>query len=194
MFAATPRTASAALATALAAAVLTLPAPTSAAAKPCLLGQWRLTGYTLDAKGPGSFTTARGAQGIRLTVTRKSVAYDFDGARKLVVKGRSDGEKYELRTTYRKRLTLKSTLKGTKKGTLALKAKSAKGGATAAVVRNGAPVITYNLAQSVYRQGEWEPVAPLRSSYTCTGKTARLRMTHTDESGTGTIVMTYRRL
>ncbi|GAA0955676.1 hypothetical protein [Actinocorallia libanotica] len=194
MFAATPRTASAALTAALAAAVLTLPAPASAAARSCLLGKWKLTGYTLDAKGPGSYATGRGGQGTVLTVTGKSVTYDFDGARKLVVKGRSDGEKYELRTTYRKRLTLKSTLKGAKKGTLALKAKSAKGSAGATVVRNGAPVISYNLAQSVYRQGEWEPVAPLRSSYTCTARTARLRMTHTDESGTGTIVVTYRRL
>ncbi len=194
MFAATPRTASAALTAALAATVLALPAPASAAAKPCLLGKWKLTRYTLDAKGPGSYATGRGGQGIRLTVAKKSVTYDFNGSKKLVVTGRSDGEKYSLKTAYRKRLTLKSTLKGAAKGTLALKAKSAKGNATATVTRNGAPVITYNVAESVYRESGWEPVAPLRTTYTCNARTARFQMKNTDESGTGTIVLVYRRL
>ncbi|WP_106398123.1 hypothetical protein [Actinocorallia populi] len=198
MFAASPRTSSAALApvalaAALAAAVLALPASASAAAKPCLLGKWKLTKYTLDAKGPGLSTKARGGQGIGLTVAKKSVTYDFNGSRPLAVKGISDGEKYDMKTTYSKRLMLESTLKGARKGSLALKPKSAKGGARAAISRNGAFVMSYSLVQNVYREGSWEPVAPLRSSYTCNAKTVTFRTTSTDDSGTGTIVTTYRR-
>jgi len=193
LFAVSPRTASVVLAASLAVTPLALPASASAAAKPCLLGKWKLTKYSMNAKGPGSKATSWGGQGVRLTVAEKSVTYDFGGSKPIIIKGFSDGEKYDMKTTYRKRLTLKSTLKGAKKGTLALKPKSAKGDARAALVMNGAPFITYSVAK-VYREGSWEPVAPTRARYTCTAKTARFKMTETDESGTGTVVLDYRRL
>ncbi|MEO3785394.1 hypothetical protein ABGB12_18850 [Actinocorallia sp. B10E7] len=189
------------LATALAAGgTLAMQAPASAA-KSCLLGKWKLTQFTMTAKGENIDVTGQGAEGMRLTVGKNSVTYNFTKAKKLVTTGTEAGKPLTVETQYKKSLTMKSSFKGTKTGTLTLKPKTASGSATGTVSFGGKKTPAYKLAKK-YRGGEYEPIAVPVSAFDCSGKTkktkkatATLKITYTisDPNGTAVGTLSFKR-
>lgn len=192
MFAVIPRLALAAALTA--GAVLALPAAASAAPKkqPCAVGKWKLTQYKLNSKGKNYTVQASGGQGAKLTIAKKTVKFNFDGSKKVVAKGEFEGEAIEVVSVFRKTLTVKSTLKGNKKGSLVLKQKSASGNAKVTESSKGQSLGSYNIAQA-YRKGEADPFVPSAAHYTCTAKTLKLSLKGRSGADSVNVVYAYKR-
>lgn len=164
----------------LSAAVLTAglalaaPAPASAAANACAVGTWKLTKYSLKSHINEVTANAKGGEGTRLTITKKSATYDFSRAKKVVTKGVAEGDAYAVTDVFKKKLTFKSSLIGKKKtGSLTLKPKSATGAATISSSIGGQSTGTAKLAKN-YRAGMVDPFIPTFGQYTCTSKTLKL--------------------
>jgi hypothetical protein len=181
------------LAAALAAgAVLALPASASAAPKQCAVGKWKLTSYSLVVKGEEP-ASVKGGAGTKLTITPKKFTYDFNGSKKVVMKASIDGTPITINRTYRKQLSFKAVLKGTKKGKYTLKEKSASGNAVVHSTFGGITGDPEYLVKA-YRKGEGDPFVLPFGNYTCTAKALKVTLKHTDESGTGTVTAAYRRI
>ena len=174
-------------------AALVLPAPASAAPKPCAVGTWKLTEFRFSAKAPGIEATATGGEDTRLTIAKKSVAYDFAHTRQVITKGRDNDGEITLVSTYKKRVTFKSTFTGTKKGALSLQPRSATGSATVSNTYNGRHLNGHKLAAH-YRQGNVDFLIPVRPSYTCTSKTLTLTAKTPGTLGIGTVKAHYKRV
>ena len=164
----------------LSAAVLTaglafaVPAPASAAAAPCAVGTWKLTKYTLKSHIEEVTAKAKGGEGTRLTITKKSASYDFSRAKKVVTKGVVEGDPYTVTDVFKKKLTFKSSLIGKKKmGSLNLKPKTATGGATISSFLGNQSTGTAKLVRN-YKAGLYDPFIPTFGQYTCTSKTLKL--------------------
>lgn len=152
----------------------TVPAPASAAPKPCAAGTWKLTKYTLKSHIEEVTAKAKGGEGTRLTITKKSAAYDFSRSKKIVTKGVVEGDPYTVTDVFKKKLTFKSTLTGKKKtGSLTLKPKTATGGATISSFLDNQSTGTAKLARN-YKAGLYDPFIPTFGQYTCTSKTLKL--------------------
>jgi len=173
-------------------AVLVLPASVSAA-EACVLGDWRLTEYRSAAKGRNVEINAEGGEGARLSLTGKTASYGFDKAKKVVTKGNDNGDRYVLKSVYKKRILFKSTLKGSKKGTLVLKRKTATGDATVKHTFNTVPMSRRKLAKH-YRDGDVDPFIPVRHTFTCSGRTLKLAATLSDPVAPAAVTAVYRRL
>lgn len=173
-------------------AVFTLLAPASAA-KACVVGDWRLTEYRSAATGRGVEISAEGGEGARLSLTRKTASYGFDKAKKVVTKGNDHGDRYVLKSVYKKRILFKGTLKGSEKGTLVLKRKTATGDATVKPTFNTVPMSRRKLAKH-YRDGNVDPFIPVRHAFTCSGRTLRLTATLSDPVAPAAVTAVYRRL
>ncbi len=155
---------------------LAVPASASAAPKSCLVGNWKLTKYKMNSNIDGEVINSQGGGGTRLTVTKKSVKFDFAGSEKVVTKGKKPGGKaYRMAEAYKKSLTFKSSFKGAKKGSLLLKVKSATGKATVTTLIGGKPVGTVKLA-NYHRKGEVTPFIPIFAKFSCTSKMMSLLM------------------
>ncbi|GAA0937141.1 hypothetical protein [Actinocorallia libanotica] len=155
---------------------LAVPAAVSAAPKPCLVGKWKLAKYKMDSNVKGEVMAAQGGGGTKLTITKKTVKFDFTDSERVVTKGKfAGGKAYRMVDVYKKSVTFKSALSGKKKGSLTLKPKSATGGATFTTVLNGAPMGTTKIAK-YHRSGETDPFIPLFAQFTCTSKTMTLLM------------------
>jgi len=184
-----------ALAAALTAgAVLALPAVASAAPKkrPCAVGKWKLTQYKLSSKSKDYTVQSSGGQGTKLTITEKTVKFGFDGSKKVVDKAEFGAEAFEIVSVFRKTLTVKSTLKGNKKGSLVLKAKSASGNAKVTESTEGKVLNSYNVAQA-YRKNEANPFVFSSSPYTCTAKTLKLVLKARNGGDTVSVAYAYKR-
>jgi len=156
--------------------VLAVPASASAAPKSCLVGKWKLTKYKMNSNVGGEVITSQGGGGTKLTVTKKSVKFDFAGSEKVVIKGKKPGGKaYRMAESYKKGLTFKSSFKGAKKGSLLLKAKSATGKATVTTLIGGKPISTIKVA-NYHRSGEVNPFIPVFAQFSCTSKMMSLLM------------------
>ncbi|GAB2849444.1 hypothetical protein GCM10022221_56110 [Actinocorallia aurea] len=172
----------AALAAALGAGVLAgTPAPAAAAPAACVLGKWKQTSYTSDTVGVNYRQKTSGAKGVKLTVKRKSLAYDFGGSAREIASITATGTKWKGWTQYKGKLTFTATVKGADAGTMAAKPKSVKGGATGTSritsPTEGEP-LTWRLAENI-RGGGSESVAPAKASFTCAGKKLTLKSTIT---------------
>jgi hypothetical protein len=175
-------------------AVAVVPGGASAAPAPCAVGKWRLTKYTLKSSIEGVTAKGSGGQGTLLTVGKKSVTYDFSRAKKVTTKGVVEGYRYTLVETFRKKVTFKADLVGKKKtGSISLKTRSGKGGATISGVYGGDPVATVKIAKS-YKAGKSNPFVPTFGAYTCTGKTLKLVLEADGPNSTITSVHHYRRV
>ncbi|MCD0453016.1 hypothetical protein LO762_28105 [Actinocorallia sp. API 0066] len=154
--------------------VLAVGAPASAAPKPCAVGTWQLTKYTLKSHINEVTANAKGGTGTRLTITKKSATYDFSKAAKVVTKGVAEGDPYKVTDVFKKKVTFKSTLIGKKKtGSLTLRPKTGTGNATISSFLGKQPTGTAKLAK-IYRTGIEDPFLPTFGQYTCTSKTLRL--------------------
>lgn len=147
------------------------------AAKACVLGKWRGTSYLISIKGPAGETYGKGAKGVRLTITRTSAVYNFDKSTKETLAGYGFGElTFTSWYKYTKTLRVKATVKGSKKGTIVLKAKTATGNASSTGAQTWPEHLTYpkaSMAKSL-RKGTAESVVPVKSSFACSGKTLKL--------------------
>ncbi|MDX6743769.1 hypothetical protein [Actinocorallia sp. A-T 12471] len=188
------RARAAALVAVLTAGTLTgVAAPASAAA--CVLGKWRQTGYKTTTAGVNYRQTTSGAKGVRLTVTRKKLAYDFKGSTRENATITASGAKWKGWTRYKGKLTFTATVKGAKAGTMTAKPKSVKGGATGTSKITSPTAndpITWKLAENI-RDGGSETVAPAKSSFTCAGKTLTLNSTITYGSEKTTVKRVFTR-
>lgn len=174
--------------------VFAVSAPASAAPAPCVVGTWKLTKYTMKSRIDGVTANAKGGAGTRLTITKKSTAYDFSKAKKVVTKGVSMGDPYTVTDTFKKKLRFKSSILGKKKiGGLSIKAKSATGGATISSFLNGQSTGTAKLARN-YRAGLTDPFIPTSAQYTCTARKLKLVMEADGPGTTITSVHHYRRV
>lgn len=172
-----------------------VPAPASAAATPCAVGTWKLTKYTLKSHIEEVTANAKGGEGTRLTITRKSASYDFSRAKKVITKGVAEGDPYTVTDVFKKKLTFKSslsTIAGTKTGGLTLKPKTATGNATITSFLGAQPTGTAKLAKN-YRAGLEDPFIPVYGQYTCTSKTLKLVLEADGPRTTITSVHYYRR-
>ncbi|ROO86166.1 hypothetical protein EDD29_3729 [Actinocorallia herbida] len=170
-----------------------VPAPASAAAGPCAVGTWKLTKYKYKSHIDEVTANAKGGEGARLTITKKSAAYDFSRAKKVVTKGVVEGDAYTVTDVFKKKLTFKSGLTGKKTGSLTLKPKSATGGATISSWLGGQPTGTAKLAKN-YKGGLEDPFIPTFGQFTCTSKTLKLVL---EADGPGTTIASvheYRRV
>ena len=146
------------------------------AAKACVLGKWRGTSYRMIIQGPAGETFAEGAKGVRLTISRTSLVYDFSKSTRETLAGSSLGSPtFRSWAKYTKKLHVKATVKGSKKGSVVLKAKTATGDATGTGAQtwpeyknNG----KWNMAKNL-RTGTAESVVPVKSSFSCSGKTLK---------------------
>ncbi len=175
----------------VAGAVLALPAPASA--RPCVTDDWRLTRYRMAAVGPNVEISAKGGEGARLSITKKSLSYDFTRAKKIVTEGADNGDDYVMTSVYKKKLSFASTLKGAKKGTLSIRRKTGSGDATVKTVFNKTPLPAVKLAR-YYRNGNTDPFIPVRPAFACAGKTLKVTATLPDPVAPATVTATYRRL
>lgn len=157
------------------AASVSVAAPAQAA-KACVLGKWRGTSYSIIIQGPAGETYGEGLKGVRLTITRTSLAYDFNKSTRETNTGYSLGSPTFISwSKYTKKLRVKATVKGSKKGTIVLKHKTATGDATGTDTQtwpehkyNG----TWSMAKNV-RTGIAESFVPVKSSFSCSGKTLK---------------------
>jgi hypothetical protein len=161
---------------AVVAASVSVVATPAEAAKACVLGKWRSTSYSLIIQGPAGETYGEGAKGVRLTITRTSVAYDFNKSTKEMLTGYSLGSPtFRSSWKYAKKLRVKATVKGSKKGSIVLKHKTASGDATGTGTRlwpEHKNTGTSNMAKNL-RKGTAESQVPVKSSFTCSGKTLK---------------------
>ncbi|MEO3788010.1 hypothetical protein ABGB12_32185 [Actinocorallia sp. B10E7] len=171
----------------------TVPAPASAAAGSCAVGTWKLTKYRFKSHIEEVTANAKGGEGTRLTITRKSAAYDFSRAKKVVTKGVAEGDPYTVTDVFKKKLTFKSALMGKKTGNLTLKPKTATGNATISSVLGDQPTGTAKLARN-YRAGLEDPFIPTFGQYTCTSKTLKLVLEADGPNTTIASVHHYRRV
>ncbi|GAA0936898.1 hypothetical protein [Actinocorallia libanotica] len=172
---------------------LTVPAAASAAPGSCAVGTWQLTKYRLKSHIDEATANAKGGEGTRLTITRKSASYDFSRAKKVFTKGVVEGDSYTETDTFRKKLAFKSSLTGKKMGSLTLKRKSATGNATISSIVGGQPTGSAKLAKN-YRAGLEDPFIPVFVQYTCTSKTLKLVLEADGPMTTITSVHQYRRV
>ena len=172
---------------------LALPAPASAAPKSCAVGKWQLTKYKLKSHIEEVTANAKGGEGTRLTIAKKSVAYDFSRAKKVTTKGVAEGDPYTVVDVFKKKLTFKSSLTGSKTGSLTLKPKSATGNATITSALGGVPTGTATLAKN-YRAGLDDPFIPVFGQFTCTSKTLKLVLEADGPKTTITSEHYYRRV
>ncbi|MDX6738335.1 hypothetical protein [Actinocorallia sp. A-T 12471] len=156
-------------------AVAGAPGAASAAAKACAVGKWTMVKHSFSAKGEGYDFTGTGGKGVRLTVGKKSLSWDFRGSKRLVSQGTRSGEKVAMWSRYDGRLRVPASFKGNKKGLLTADVRKAKGDATARTGKVGAkrPDATYPLAPN-YRKGKPETIALGSGSFTCTGRSLHL--------------------
>ncbi|GAA2722903.1 hypothetical protein [Actinocorallia aurantiaca] len=171
-----------ALSTVLAAsACLSVAAPAQAAARPCVVGEWKLAGLASKTIGYVEFQSqSKGLKGTRLTVTKSSLSYDFTRSKKLVTTGVDSGKPIEEWSKYDKRLKVKAAFKGGGKGRLSLKTKTASGKAT--LTRSNAPGRRVGLA-GLIRKKTWDPIVLKQASYTCTAETLTFRLSKSWYSG-----------
>ncbi|MEO3783041.1 hypothetical protein ABGB12_06920 [Actinocorallia sp. B10E7] len=183
-----------ALAAALAAgAALALPTAAAAAPKqPCAVGKWKLTQYKLDSRSEGYTAKAKGGEGTRLTITKKTVTYDFNRSKKVVTKGVLEGEAYSVTSVFRKTLKMKSTLRGNKKGGILLNVQSASGNAKVAETANGKYLGSHSIVKT-YRKGETDPFIPPAAFFTCGAKTLKLVLEADGGDSTLDAVYVYKR-
>ena len=164
-----------------AAACLAVAAPAQAAARPCVVGEWKLTGFTSKTIGHVEFQSqSKGLKGTRLTVTKSSLSYDFTRSKKLLTTGVDSGKPIKEWSKYAGRLKVKATFKGRAKGRLSLKTKTASGKAT--LTRSKAPKSHDGLAKLI-RKKTWDPVVLKQASYTCTARTLTFRLSKSWYSG-----------
>jgi hypothetical protein len=146
------------------------------AAKACVLGAWKGTSYSMIIQGPAGETYAEGAKGVRLTIARTSLAYDFDKSTRETLTGYSLGSPtFRSWSKYTKKLRVKATVKGSKKGSVVLKRKTATGDATSTTTQTWPEhkvLGTWNMAKDL-RKGSAQYVVPVKSSFTCSGKTLK---------------------
>ena len=163
-----------ALSSALAAsALLAAASPAEAAARPCAVGKWTLTDFSSKTIGYTEYQSAsKGMKGVRLTVAKSSLSYDFTGSKRATTTGVDSGEPIKEWTKYNKKLKVRAALKGGAKGTLALKTKTASGDAT--LTHSRAPQRRHGLA-ALIRKKKWDMVVLKRASYTCTAETLTFR-------------------
>lgn len=151
----------------------------SAAPKACVLGKWKQTSYTSKTTGVNYRATTKGAKGVKLTVKRASLAYDFTGSGRETAVITTEGVKWSGWTRYTKKLTFKATVTGAKAGTMTARPKSAQGTATGtSKITKPTPgdPVTWSLAKNI-RTGGSEFVAPDKSAFTCAG--GKLKMSST---------------
>ncbi|WP_106400768.1 hypothetical protein [Actinocorallia populi] len=173
---------------------VTVASPASAAPGPCAVGTWKLTKYTLKSHIEEVTANAKGGEGTRLTITRKSASYDFSRAKKVVTRGVAEGDPYTVTDVFKKKLAFKSTLVGKKKtGSLTLKPKTATGAATISSFLGDQSTGTAELAKN-YRAGLKDPFIPDFGQYTCTSKTLKLVLEADGPRTTITSVHHYRRV
>ncbi|MEO3782730.1 hypothetical protein ABGB12_05345 [Actinocorallia sp. B10E7] len=163
------------LAGALVAASVSVAGPAEAA-KACVLGKWKSTSQRLIIQGSGGETHGNGVKGVRLTITRTSLAYDFDKSTRETLVGSSLGSPtFRSWVKYTKKLKVKATVKGSKKGTVVLKPKTARGDATgtgATTWPEYESMGRWNIAENV-REGVVEDAVPVKSSFSCSGRTLK---------------------
>ncbi|WP_157963650.1 hypothetical protein [Actinocorallia populi] len=172
-------------------AVLALSAPASA--KACVTDDWKLTRYRMAAAGQDVRISAKGGEGTRLSITKKTLSYDFTKAREVVAEGNDNGDEYTLTSVYKKKLHFKSSLKGGRKGTLSIKRGSATGDATVKSLFNTISLRTVKLARH-YRNGNVDPLVPARPAFACSGRTLKLTAVLSDPAAPATVTATYRRI
>ncbi|WP_106399497.1 hypothetical protein [Actinocorallia populi] len=145
----------------------------AAAARPCVVGKWKLTGFTARNLGYVEYTAvSKGMKGVRLTVAKSSLSYDFTRSKKAVTTGTDSGKPIDEWTKYDRRLKVGATFRGGAKGTLALKARTASGDAT--FTHSQAPSRHRSLPARI-RKKQWDMVVLKRASYTCTAETLTFR-------------------
>jgi len=158
------------------AASMSVVVPAQAAAKACVLGKWRSTSYHMTIENGVGQTYAKGAKGVRLTITRTSLAYDFNKSTKETLTGFSSGSLiFRSSYQYAKKLRVKATVKGAKKGSIVIKSKTATGNATGTGRRTWPErknLGTYNMAKSL-RSGSVQSLVPVKSDFSCSGKTLK---------------------
>ncbi|WP_148086227.1 hypothetical protein [Actinocorallia herbida] len=165
---------------ALAAAVIGLcvVAPASAASaapKGCVIGTWKQTGMSGTVIADDSYTEVHGGAGVKLTIARTSVRYDFNKSAKETTTGEVEGIHWSAWTKYTKLLSFDATVKGSASGSVRLKPKTAEGGAIGrSQVANLGPERSWKL-RTTYRGGGQESIAPIKSSFTCKGKSLTLK-------------------
>ncbi|WP_106403283.1 hypothetical protein [Actinocorallia populi] len=146
------------------------------AAKSCVLGKWKSTSYTMLIQGAGAETHGSGLKGVRLTVSRTSLAYDFNKSTKEELIGYNLGDpSFRSQVKYAKKLSVKATVRGAKKGSVVLKPRTATGDATGANTRTWPEhenLSKWKLAKSL-RTGTPESFVPVKSSFSCSGKTLK---------------------
>lgn len=146
------------------------------AAKACVLGKWKSTSYTMLIQGVGAETHGSGLKGVRLTVGRTSLAYDFRKAAKEELIGYDLGDpSFRSQVKYAGKLNVKATVRGSKKGSVVLKPKTATGGATGANTQTWPEhqkLSKWKLAKNL-RAGTPESFVPVKSSFSCSGKTLK---------------------
>ncbi|MDX6738336.1 hypothetical protein [Actinocorallia sp. A-T 12471] len=175
--------------------VLVAPATASAAPKACALGTWKVSKHTFTLTGDGLKMTGSGGKGTKLTISAKSLKYDFSKSTKVVGKGTGPGgEDLGSWGKYTKTMTVGGAFKGKKSGTFALRPKTAKG---SAVVRGGdagssTPTETYNLAKSL-RAGNLEPIIPFSGKFTCGKKSLHQWYKYTGDGGTIKVDVWFKR-
>lgn len=175
----------------LAGAVLVPPAPASAGS--CVTDDWKLTRYRMKAVGQDVEIKAEGAEGTRLRIARKSLSYDFARAGKVRTSGDDNGDRYTMTSVYKKKIAFDSTLKGARKGTLEIKRRTGEGDATVKSVFNTISLRTVRLAR-YYRDGNVDPLIPVRQTFTCSGGTLKITATLPDPAAPAAVTATYRRL
>lgn len=159
----------------LAACALPAASPAGAAAAgPCAVGKWRLTNFSAENIGYVEYTdVSKGLKGVRLTVTKSALSYDFTRSKKAVITGTDSGKPINEWMKYDKKLKVGVKLRGRAKGTVALKAKTASGDAT--FTRSQAPGRHRSLAAVIRDKRLWDMVVLKRASYTCTARTLTFR-------------------
>ncbi|ROO89896.1 hypothetical protein EDD29_7606 [Actinocorallia herbida] len=187
----------AALAAVLGAGVLTgTAAPATAAPAACVLGKWKQTTYSSDTVGVNYRAKTSGAKGVKLTVKRKSLAYDFTGSARENAAITASGTKWKGWTQYKGKLTFTATVKGAKAGTMTAKPKSVKGGATGTskiTSPTAGDPLTWRLAENI-RDGGSESVSPAKASFTCAGKKLTLNSTITYGAEKTTVKRVFTRI
>ncbi|GAB2849437.1 hypothetical protein GCM10022221_56100 [Actinocorallia aurea] len=147
------------------------------ARKACVLGTWKQTGENGTAVSDDALSEVHGGAGVKLTITRKTVDYDFTRSAKETASGHVEGIHWSAWTKYDKKLSFEATVTGSSSGTVKVKPKSAEGGATGrykATVPNIGAERTWKL-RTTYRGSGQESIAPVKSSFTCAGKSLTLK-------------------
>ncbi|WP_460302132.1 hypothetical protein [Actinocorallia aurea] len=139
------------------------------------MGSWTMVKHAFRAKGEGYDFTGSGGKGVRLTIAKKSLAWDFRGSHRLVSKGTRGTATVAMWSAYSGRLTVPVGIKGGKKGLLRADVRKASGDASARTGKAGSSRAdaSYPLAPN-YRKGKPETIALGSGSFTCSGKSLHL--------------------